>query len=571
MEAGAQGMKVKLGSAGKFKVMNNTETEEQLAVEEQTGKVTMMKPSKATGFPRKGGLKSGTKTVLHDTGTDNTFVGPDSGDAQDSDLLPGEGVSNTGIGSESLKSNRQGSRNFAGGHKAMRANTSGQRNAAVGPGALEANTTGSFNSAMGDLSLSSNISGARNTAIGQMALNANQVGDDNTAVGFEALEANTASANTAVGASALSANTTGDKNAAFGFGALTANTESENSAFGYGSLGANTTGIWNAAFGASALEANTTAGGNSAFGALALTANTTAQRNSAFGSRSLMNSTGTDNSAFGFDSLVSNTTGGINAAFGSNTMDANTTGQGNAAFGERALELNTTGAWNTAIGRSALNQSVSGSDNIAVGNAAGVNLTSGSDNIYIGHSGDASANGVIRIGSFGTHNAVYIAGTTTAIVGSNLGVSGSGQLGINVSSMRFKRDVEDMEDASSALMSLRPVTFKYREELGEGSELRQFGLIAEEVAEVEPGLVVYDEDGKPYAVRYQFLAPMLLNEVQQQQRTIGEQGAVIARYESADAEQDALIQEQRAMIDALVGRIERLESQRPLSWLEPPR
>ena len=63
---------------------------------------------------------------------------------------------------------------------------------------------------------------------------------------------------------------------------------------------------------------------------------------------------------------------------------------------------------------------------------------------------------------------------------------------------------------------MRPVTFQYREEVDDGDKIRQYGLIAEEVAGIEPGLVAYDEKGQPFAVRYQFLAPMLLNEYQKQ-------------------------------------------------------
>ena len=98
-----------------------------------------------------------------------------------------------------------------------------------------------------------------------------------------------------------------------------------------------------------------------------------------------------------------------------------------------------------------------------------------------------------------------------------------------------------MADASSVLMQLRPVTFSYRDEYVKGESLEEYGLIAEEVAEVAPRLVALDEEGKPFTVRYGHLAPMLLNELQKQHRMIEEQGA---------------------QIEALLARIQRLESLR---------
>ncbi len=103
-----------------------------------------------------------------------------------------------------------------------------------------------------------------------------------------------------------------------------------------------------------------------------------------------------------------------------------------------------------------------------------------------------------------------------------------------------------MEDASSVLMELRPVAFKYREAVGNGDDTEQYGLIAEEVAKLAPGLVQLDEDGKPFSVRYHFLSPMLLNELQKQHRTNEDQASVI--------------EQQKTRIDALEARLGKLES-----------
>jgi trimeric autotransporter adhesin len=77
-----------------------------------------------------------------------------------------------------------------------------------------------------------------------------------------------------------------------------------------------------------------------------------------------------------------------------------------------------------------------------------------------------------------------------------------------------------MGDGSAGLLQLRPVTFRYRPEYDDGAHLPQYGLIAEEVAEIYPELVIADSAGRPLTVRYHLLTAMLLNEVQRQHRLI---------------------------------------------------
>ena len=123
----------------------------------------------------------------------------------------------------------------------------------------------------------------------------------------------------------------------------------------------------------------------------------------------------------------------------------------------------------------------------------------------------------------------FIAGIEgNVVVGMGVLVSATGELGVLSSSLRFKHAVHDMGDSSDILTSLRPVTFRYREEYVGPDDTTHFGLIAEEVAKVAPGLVHFDDEGRPFSVRYEFLAPLLLNELQGQGRTIGRQQAVIA-------------------------------------------
>ena len=110
-------------------------------------------------------------------------------------------------------------------------------------------------------------------------------------------------------------------------------------------------------------------------------------------------------------------------------------------------------------------------------------------------------------------------------------INSNGQLGTLTSSLRFKENVRDMGDSTSALMKLRPVTFFYKPEYENGPRTLQFGLIAEEVAQVYPELVAHDNDGKPYTVRYQHIVSMLLNEVQKQYHRAEEQAEVVMSQE----------------------------------------
>ena len=183
----------------------------------------------------------------------------------------------------------------------------------------------------------------------------------------------------------------------------------------------------------------------------------------------------------------------------------NTTGNYNTAIGASALLFNTTGEGNTAVGRVALHNST-GAGNIALGYRAGIDATTGDNNIYIGHEGFATEANTIRIGNVADHIFTFIAGIPFPVV----------------SSKRFKKDINGMGEASTNLMRLRPVTFRYKKEYDAGDGQLQYGLIAEEVAEVYPELVVYDDEGRVKTVLYQQLSGMLLNELQKQHRQVQE-------------------------------------------------
>jgi hypothetical protein len=334
----------------------------------------------------------------------------------------------------------------------------------------------------------------------------------NTAMGSYALASmGSAVDNTAAGYVALFSDTTGSYNVAFGTGALQENTSGTgNSGFGFEALNVNTTGISNTAAGSGALQSNTQGDGNSAFGNTALSGNTT----------------GAYNTAAGFQALLTNQTGANNTAFGYNALYANVSGKGNAAQGVNALFNNTTGIRNLGIGNNALYTNTTGSYNIALGFEAGYNLTSGSNNIEIGTSGSAADDNTIQIGMQGTQTSTTIAGIYgTQITGSAVYVTATGQLGVLASSERFKTDVQTMGVASAKLARLRPVTFKLKTD---AAGTLQYGLIAEEVAKVYPELVIHAANGRIDGVRYEELAPLLLNEVQKQQATIQAQTRQIA-------------------------------------------
>jgi hypothetical protein len=409
--------------------------------------------------------------------------------------------------------------------------------------------------------------GVDNTFIGVGAGNFTMTGIENTASGWSALRSNTTGGgNTASGWSALQNNTTGSGNTASGVQALSRNTTGDfNAASGVNALFSNTTGGSNTASGAFALRFNTTGGNNTASGVSALYGNTTGGSNTASGIRALYsNTTGDVNTATGVQALLNNTTGFGNTASGVFALLGNTTGGSNTASGMQALYYNTTGGNNTASGVQALQSNTTGSNNIALGSLAGSNLTTGSNNIDIGNTGVAVESDTIRIGDAQTR--AFIAGirgvTTGFATAIPVLIDTNGQLGTASSSRRVKDDIADMGEASRTLMKLRPVTFHYKADKSPKGRTLQYGLIAEEVAKVAPGLVARSANGKIETVYYQFLAPMLLNEYQKQQRTIEAQAAELTRQkvEIAELRQQAariaVLERQAARMAGLFGGLE---------------
>ncbi|NOT29086.1 MAG: hypothetical protein HOP15_01420 [Planctomycetes bacterium] len=431
------------------------------------------------------------------------------------------GAGNTALGNQALGSVTSGFQNTAEGYRALFSNTTGERNTASGSQALSSNTNGDGNTASGAFALFTNTTGGFNTASGYGALYSNTSGSGNTAIGDSALVYNTTGfGNTASGARGLALNTTGSNNTASGESALFSNTiGAGNTAGGAFALSSNTTGAFNTASGYGALYSNTVGSGNTASGDSALAYNTTGNGNTASGARGLAhNTTGNDNTASGDSALFSNTTGKNNTASGIHALHSNTTGSGNAAHGRKALYSNTSGINNTASGNAALFYNTTGAHNIALGAGAGLYLTTGSANITIGNYGLPGDTATTRIGAVQTRTFIAgIRGAATGIANAiPVLIDSAGQLGTTFSSRRFKQDIRDMDDATERLLELRPVLFRYKQEQTLPGNLvvpPEYGLIAEEVAEIFPDLVVYDEEGKPLTVKYHLLGAMLLNEL----------------------------------------------------------
>ncbi len=210
-----------------------------------------------------------------------------------------------------------------------------------------------------------------------------------------------------------------------------------------------------------------------------------------------------------------------------------------------------------ALGNTIGETEPSGSLNTALGASAGSRLT-GDNNIDIGNVGNPADSNTIRIGTVvqftdpffpnlvhPVHTATYIAGISgqTASGGVAVYINSDGKLGTLISSARFKDGIKPMDKASEAILALKPVTFHYKQEI-DPKGIPQFGLVAEDVAKVNPDLVARDAEGKVYTVRYEAVNAMLLNEFLKEHRKNEKQGSDDHGLESRDSE--SLCNAQRA-------------------------
>jgi hypothetical protein len=322
-------------------------------------------------------------------------------------------------------------------------------------------------------------------------------------------------------------------------------TGSDNTAHGWFSLFSNTTGLENTADGFQALYSNTEGSNNVAVGSHALFSNTIGSNNTAVGVSALFHNSET---AELMDQGI------LNSAFGAGALSTNDSGAFNTAIGASALAVGKGHVGDTAVGAQALQNLqkevadlLAPDNNIALGFAAGFNLTKGARNIYIGSLGGASEEGdTIRIGNL--QGATFIAGireVTTGIADAMpVVIDSAGQLGTASSSERFKNEIKPMNKTSEAILALKPVTFHFK---SDSKRTPQFGLIAEEVAQVNPNLVVRDKNGEIYTVRYDAVNAMLLNEFLKEHRK--------------NEEQEVTIAHQQKQIDALTAGLQKVNAQ----------
>jgi hypothetical protein len=324
-----------------------------------------------------------------------------------------------------------------------------------------------------------------------------------------------------------------------------------NTAEGQNALLSLTTGGFNTAVGFLSLRSDTTAGLNTAIGAGALLANT-ADDNTATGAGTLFsNTTGVGNTADGALALFKNTEGNFNTAIGLQALE-NSTASGNTAIGNGALFGNTTGTNNTAIGFQALFQSTTGIFNVAMGFFAGSNVTTASSVICIGSAGlnidHTCFIGNIRGVTTGNADAIPVL------------VDSFGQLGTASSSARFKKEIKAMDKVSEAILALKPVTFHYK---SDKTDTPQFGLIAEEVAKVNPDLVVHDTNGEIYTVRYDAVSVMLLNEFLKEHKKTEKLEATVASLIATVKDQASQIRKVSAQLAAASPSRGGLEASKP--------
>ena len=240
----------------------------------------------------------------------------------------------------------------------------------------------------------------------------------------------------------------------------------------------------------------------------------------------------------------------------------NTTGYANTATGTEALFFNTTACCNTAYGFAALFNNTIGGSNIALGNNAGFNLTTGSNNIDIGNAGLAGDSGYIRIGVSGVQTKTFIAGISGASgTGNPVVINANGRLGVRPSSQRFKDEIKPMDEASEAILALKPVTFRYKKEI-DPDRTAEFGLVAEDVENVNPALVARDADGKAFTVRYEAVNAMLRNEFLKEHRKV-------QQLEANDAEQQREIKALVATVKEQAAQIQKVSAQLEVSKSAP--
>jgi Chaperone of endosialidase len=272
---------------------------------------------------------------------------------------------------------------------------------------------------------------------------------------------------------------------------------------------------------------NIDGGGSTATGILAFNANLHGSLNTATGIAALQNNAASNNTAMAAGALNQVTIGSNNTAVGLNALHGDVIGGGNTAVGTGALEHATAG-FNTAVGVDAGSAVTTATNVIAIG-YPGADVTS---SCFIGN----------------------IRGVTTDVADAiPVLIDSASQLGAASSSQRFKKDIKPMESSSDSILNLKPVTFHYK---SDRSNTPQFGLIAEEVAKVNPDLVVHDKDGQVYTVRYDAVNAMLLNEFLKEHKKVQNLEVTVAQQQKGMEVLTAQLKEQAAQIQKVNAQLE---------------
>jgi hypothetical protein len=322
----------------------------------------------------------------------------------------------------------------------------------------------------------------------------------------------------------------------------------------------------------------------------------------------VFNDTGGANTALGFQALEDNTSHVTNVAVGTFAAQ-NTDASFNTAVGGFSLRDNTSGARNTAVGAGALESMLGGNDNTTVGELAGGSYSgTESNNICIGSGtgGTAGESNAIRIGNgstsggislvntsnlanaitiggsmstgginmltllgFGTvsianglqttngastcfvggiFNQTPVAGSHTVVVGPNNQLADA-----TLSSRRFKKDIASIDKLSEGILALRPVTFHWK---NDNTNEPEFGLVAEEVAEVNLDWITRNPQGEVTGVRYETIPVLLLNEFLKEHKKVEEQQASISQLKSEMQTMVAQLKEQAAQIQKVSAQLE---------------
>ena len=323
-----------------------------------------------------------------------------------------------------------------------------------------------------------------------------------------------------------------------------------NTAVGWVSLRGDTTGSFNTAVGAATLYRNL-GEENTAIGAGTMLSNSGGIRNTATGAFALFSNTGPVNNP----NQPSGEVGSFNTANGYRALFGNTEGGANTAVGYRALLNNTTGSGNTAIGSTTLGNNSTGNNNVALGFSAGIAVSTADNVIAIGTAGENVSNSCF-IGNVYSNIQPQV-GTDPDLVT----INSDGKLGrANVSSRRYKHDIQPMQTASEAIYALKPVSFRYHKEY-DRTQTIAFGLIAEEVADVNPDLVGRNPEGQPESVRYEQINAMLLNEFLKEHRKVEEQGGKIQAQETTITELRSEIRSLAAMVSEQALELRKVSAQ----------